>query len=112
MGFKRKAKKRLASAEKVVYSDKEAYYPYKEDVVQDKDYNFFLENIETLYEKYGHKFLAIKDEHILCVYDTFEEALNNTLKTEALGTFLIQECLENREKLVHHFQGNVMPCLA
>ena len=77
--------------------------------MQDKDFDFFLQNVEDLYKKYGHKYLVIKNKQILNAYDAFDEALSNTLKTETLGTFLIQECLENKEKLVHHFQGNVFP---
>jgi hypothetical protein len=75
----------------------------------DKDFDFFLQNMERLYREHGHKFVAIKNLNILGTYDTFNEALEITLKTEELGTFLIQECFENREKLVHHFQGNVIP---
>jgi len=80
--------------------------------MQEHDYEFFLQNIERFYKKYGHKFLTIKNNQVLNAYTTFDEALSDTLKTEELGTFIIQECLENREQLVQHFQGNVMPSLA
>jgi len=78
----------------------------------DKDFDFFLQNMEKLYKVHGQKFVAIKDHNILGAYDTFNEALKTTLEKEELGTFLIQECFENREKLVHHFQGNVIPVSA
>jgi hypothetical protein len=68
--------------------------------------------MEKLYKVHGQKFVAIKDHNILGAYDTFNQALETTLKKEELGTFLIQECFENKEKLVHHFQGNVMPVSA
>jgi len=80
--------------------------------MQDQDFDYFLQNMEGLYQTHGHKFVAIKNQTILGIYDTFNDALESTLKTEELGTFLIQECLENREKMVHHFQGNVTPVLA
>ena len=80
--------------------------------MQDQDFDYFLQNIEKLYQAYGHKFVAIKNQAILGVYGNFNDALENTLKTEEPGTFLIQECLENKEKMVHHFQGNVTPILA
>ena len=73
----------------------------------DEDYIFFEKNMERLYEKYGHKFLAIKGQNVIGVYDTFQEALDVTLKTEKLGTFLIQECFKNREENMQFFQGNV-----
>jgi hypothetical protein len=78
-------------------------------MMQEKDFDFFLQNMSKFYETYGNKFIAIKDSNILGTYNTFNEAVDNTLKTEKLGTFLIQECFETREKMVHHFQGNVIP---
>jgi fibrillarin-like rRNA methylase len=80
--------------------------------MQNQDFDYFLHNMGKFYKTHGHKFVAIKNQAILGAYDTFENALENTLKTEELGTFLIQECLENKEKLVHHFQGNVIPVSA
>jgi len=76
---------------------------------QDQDFNYFLENMNNLYQSYGHKFVAVKNLSILGIYDNFNEALETTLKTEELGTFLIQECFDNVDKIVHHFQGNVIP---
>jgi hypothetical protein len=80
--------------------------------MQDQDFDYFLKNMESLYKAHGHKFVAIKNQAVLGVYDNFNAALENTLKTDELGTFLIQECLESKEKLVNHFQGNVTPVLA
>jgi hypothetical protein len=76
---------------------------------QSQDFYYFLENMEDFYQTYGHKYVTLKNKNILGVYDTFEEALETTLKTEELGTFLVQECFANKEKMVHHFQGNVVP---
>jgi fibrillarin-like rRNA methylase len=79
---------------------------------QDQDFNYFLENMENLYKSHGHKFVAVKNLSILGVYDNFNKAFESTLETEELGTFLIQECFDNKEKMVHYFQGNVMPVSA
>jgi len=76
---------------------------------QDRDFNYFLENMESLHREHGHKFVAVKNLGILGVYDTFKTALDTTLETEELGSFLIQECFDDRKKMVRHFQGNVMP---
>ena len=80
--------------------------------MQDKDFEYFLQNMEKFYEEFGHKFLSIKNQEIIGVYDDFDLALHETLKRAELGTFIIQECLNDKEKLVNHFQGNVMPVLA
>jgi len=79
---------------------------------QDLDFQYFLENMDALYREHGQKFVAVKNQSILGVYDNFSEAFESTLKTEELGTFIVQECFDNVEKMVHHFQGNVMPVYA
>lgn len=79
---------------------------------QNKDFDYFLQNMGKFYEVYGRKFLAIKNLHVLGAYDTFQDAYNDTIKTEEIGTFLIQECFQNREESVQHFQGNVTPVFA
>jgi hypothetical protein len=77
--------------------------------MQEQDYEYFLRNTAEFYKKYGKKYLVIKNMNLLGVYETFDEALTKTLETEDLGTFLIQECLENKDKAVHYFQGYVVP---
>ena len=63
--------------------------------MQRKDFNWFLNNYDNLFKQYGHKFLVIKDEHVLGAFDTVREALDNT--HEELGTFIVQECDGTRE---------------
>ena len=75
--------------------------------MKNKDYDYFVENMRALYKKHGRKFLVIKNQSVLAVYDTFEQAYDETLKHEKLGTFLIQECFKNEKESVLHFQSNV-----
>ncbi|MDR2758326.1 MAG: hypothetical protein LBB78_03000 [Spirochaetaceae bacterium] len=75
--------------------------------MQDQDFEYFIQNIEYFYQQYGHKFLAIKDKKVIGSYDSFDMALEETLKHEQIGTFIIQECFRNKEESVNHFQGNV-----
>jgi len=79
---------------------------------QDLDFNYFLENMNNFYRSYGQKFVVVKNQGVLGVYENFNKALETTLKTEEMGTFLIQECFDSKEKMVCHFQGNVMPISA
>jgi len=60
--------------------------------MQDKDFEWFLENYDDLFKKYGFSYLAIKSEKVLGAYSTFHEAVEETQQTEELGTFIIQEC--------------------
>ncbi|MCQ2551481.1 MAG: hypothetical protein MJ146_04765 [Clostridia bacterium] len=55
--------------------------------MKEKDYNWFLDNYENLYEKYGSKFIAIKDEKILGVYDSFFDAVK---KNNSIKDFIVQ----------------------
>jgi hypothetical protein len=75
--------------------------------MQDQDFDYFIQNTEQFYKEYGPKYLAIKNQGIIGIYDTFTEALNETLKKEPLGTFLIQKCLKNRNDGIYRFQSNV-----
>ena len=72
-----------------------------------KDYEYFERNMSSFYKKYGRKFLVIKNQKVIGVYDSFGEAFSETRKSEELGTFLIQECFRNLKESVHHFQSNV-----
>jgi len=56
------------------------------------DFDYFIENYQKLYQKYGHKFIVIKDKNILGSYDTELDAINETSKTLPLGSFIVQEC--------------------
>jgi hypothetical protein len=67
---------------------------------QDQDFDYFLQNVGSFYKRYGHKFLAVKNKAVLGVYDSFDTAIYETLKSELLGTFIIQECFRNKEESV------------
>lgn len=56
------------------------------------DFNFFVEHYNELYEKYGHKFIVIKNHKILGVYDDAVSAVNITSEKHQIGTFIVQEC--------------------
>ncbi len=62
------------------------------ETLQDKDFEWFLKNYSELYKKYGRKYLAIKNEKVLGVYDSMAEGVNKTAQEEELGTFIVQLC--------------------
>lgn len=65
-----------------VYGDKE----------RTKDFEYFLENYNKFYKDYGHKFIVIRNEQVIGVYESAIDAINNTSKTHPIGTFIVQEC--------------------
>jgi hypothetical protein len=72
-----------------------------------KDYDYFKNNLNDLYKQYGHRFLAIKNQQVIGVYNDFDTAYAKTRETEKAGTFIIQECVDDPAKLVLSFQANV-----
>ena len=64
--------------------------------MQDQDYEWFLDHFEELFQKYGHKFLAIKNKAVIGVYDSYGQGVRETEKVEPLGTFIVQECSGNK----------------
>ena len=59
---------------------------------QDRDFQWFLENYDDIYKKYGDCYVAIKDKTILGVYKSASEGVTETQKTEELGSFIVQHC--------------------
>jgi hypothetical protein len=77
--------------------------------LQTADFEYFRENRTALYEKYGHRYLAIKNKSVLGDFDTFDDAVKTTLKAEQPGTFIVQECTDSNKNYTHMFQNNVSP---
>lgn len=57
---------------------------------QDRDYEWFVQHHEELEEHYTGRVVAIYKEQILGDYASEGEAAEATIKTHALGTFIVQ----------------------
>jgi len=73
--------------------------------VAHKDFDWFMDNMPDFYKKYGARFLVVKDKTVLGAYDTFREGVNAAKQKEPPGTFIVQQCFENREKAIRHIHG-------
>lgn len=73
----------------------------------DQELKYFIKNQKKFLEKYRGKFLVIKYNKILGVYDNELEAYTITKKTEEAGTFLIQHCVPGKEAYTHSFHSRV-----
>lgn len=62
------------------------------DIDRKIDFDFFVEKYQELFEKYGHKFLAIKNKEILGAYESVVEAIDDLAPTHEVGSYIIQEC--------------------
>lgn len=70
----------------------------------DKEYQYFKDNRQELLKKHKNKFLVIQNEKIVGSYNTELEAYQESVKKFELGTFLLQQCVEEKseEKAIFH----------
>ena len=54
------------------------------------EFKFYRSNYNLLLEKYSNKYIVIKGKKVIGFYDTHADAYLETIRKEALGTFLIQ----------------------
>lgn len=73
----------------------------------DKNYDFFTDNFDTLYQQYKEKYIVIKDCAVIGSYSSFNDAYTKTIKTEELGTFLIQHCTKEETTIGYFHFNNV-----
>ena len=80
----------------------------KYKVVLDKEFQYYLTNKEELVKKHLGKYLIIKDEAVVGVYDSELEAYSFGTSKFALGTFLMQQCLPGDENYTQTFHSRVI----
>ena len=62
------------------------------------EFKYYHDNHRELFKKYPDKFIVIKGKKVIGVYGSHSEAYRESVKTEELGTFLIQHCLSGKER--------------
>jgi hypothetical protein len=72
------------------------------------EFQWYLEHQNELVEKYEGKFIVIKNQQVIGVYDTDEDAYVKSSETNELGTFLIQECLPGEDSYTQVFHSRVI----
>ena len=88
---------------KVVFLQKHRYTPMLE-----KEFQYFIDNQNELLKKYNGRFIAIVGEQVVGDYDSFDQAIDETMKEHELGTFLIQECTEGEKAYTQTFHSRVV----
>lgn len=73
----------------------------------EKEYGYFQKHKDELKKKYLGKFIVIKGEAVIGVYSTAGEALKETSGKNEIGTFLIQEIVENDSDIIQRFHSRV-----
>jgi len=77
------------------------------DSILKKEFEYFLAHQEELVKMYEGKFVVIKDQHILGAYDSEIDAIEETSKTEEMGTFLVQKCERGDSSFTQTFHSRV-----
>jgi hypothetical protein len=72
------------------------------------EFSYYLQNQDSLVQKYNGKFIVIKDQKVIGVYNSHGEAYNETTKSHQLGTFLIQHCLPGKDGYTQTFHSQVI----
>lgn len=71
------------------------------------EFEYFLKHQKELVDKYEGKFIVIKNQVIIGVYDSEIEAVNETSEKEKLGTFLVQKCEPGDSSYTQNFHSRV-----
>ena len=72
----------------------------------EKEYKFFIDHRDEFIKKHKNKYIVIKDEQVLGVYNSINEAAIATTKDHPLGTFIIQQCIP-ADQSVQYFHSRV-----
>ena len=73
----------------------------------DIEFKYFLDNQTKLVNKYHNKFLVIKNQKVVKVYNDYMEAYSNSEKKYGLGNFLIQHCLPGELSTTRTFHSQI-----
>jgi len=73
----------------------------------DKEFNYYRTHQSDLVKKYEGKFIVIKEETVIGVYNTQIEAYTEAKKNHEVGTFLIQHCTPGTIGYTHSFHSRV-----
>lgn len=77
--------------------------------VQKKEYEWFLDNYDMLFSKYGESYLVIKDNTVLGNYKTFSDGLSSVRGKEPDGTYIVHKCGKTKDAdMVTLFSHNVI----
>lgn len=72
------------------------------------EFDFYLKNRKSFVSKYNGKYIVIKGEEVVGVYDTKFEAYEQGQKVHPLGTFLIQLVSKEDDSVTQTFHSRVL----
>ena len=73
----------------------------------EKEFDFFVKNQDELVKKHRGKYIVIKNQAVIGVYDELNEAITETSKKEQRGTFLVQKCEPGKAAYTQTYHSRV-----
>jgi hypothetical protein len=73
----------------------------------DKEFQWYLENQDTLVQKYEGKYIVIINQTVVGSYSSKAKAYFESQKIHPLGTFLIQLCEKGTDAYTQTFNSRV-----
>ena len=74
----------------------------------EKEFKYYLDNQSHLIDQYSEKYIVIKGEKVVGVYDSDEEAYFDSIQKYKAGTFLIQYCEEGESSYTQSYHSRVL----
>lgn len=74
----------------------------------EKEFQYYLDHQDEFVGKYLGKVLVIKNQEVVGIYESKQEAYNDATTKYELGTFLIQNCLPGALSHTQTFHSQVM----
>ena len=71
-------------------------------------FHYYLKHQDELVELYDGKFLAIKGDAVIGVYDSDLEAIERTAEYEKFGTFIVQRCSAGARDYTQNYRSRVV----
>lgn len=68
-----------------------------------ENYEWFSSELPNLVKDHENQYVVIKNKSVLAFYQSFDDALFMTLKTEEPGSFIIQLVSQDKSKTVQSF---------
>jgi hypothetical protein len=72
-----------------------------------REFDYYLAHQQELARQYSGKFLVIKGQTVIGVFDSELEAVQKTSKSHELGTFLVQKCEASDQSHTQTFHSRV-----
>lgn len=74
----------------------------------EREFQFYLSHQDELVKKHSGKFVVIKNDEVLGVFDDEIFAIQEISKKHELGTFLVQKCEPGTDAYTQTFHSRVL----